>query len=694
MASRLTFLSVMPLPRLQPDFRALAFWITLFLGLLSSAKALPSHHIATGFDRLLAEQGDTLPTGAGLTVTHVEASLTQGEHNFAPDPADSQFVGKTFTLQPADGTVSSHATMVGQYFYGATNSFTPATASIKAYDANTWLGSGFLRTGDNARPFIESTPVQNHSWISTSSDNEAQIIEILQRLDFAIKRDIFVSVVGVNNGSGSSLPALLGQAHNVISVGLTNGNHSAGFTTIDGSGRTKPEIVAPATVTSNATPMVASAALLLRASAQADSALTLADHPLAIKALLLASATKSEVASWSHTTDHPLDLRYGAGELNIYLAHRILRAGRQTASASTLLRNRGWDRNNAAAIDSRLLYFFDLPANNTASGFTAALTWNRIVTATTLWANVTVKLANLTLRLYSADGFNLGALVDESTSAVDNIEYLYRPTLPPGRYALEITGDTANAPFALAWSSLPTVTITAGPPVVRGTGTAATFVFTRAGDLLEPLQVFYTRSGTAVAGVDYTAANEDKTIIPAGETTVTVTFDVTPTNSQTAADATLAVTIDADYTYGLSDNATAETSLHDDRYGAWTALWFNAAERANPAIAGDTADPDADGYSNLLEYALALDPRLPPTSLPLAVSVADDRFSLQYFHPNDRPDLTYTIERSIDLSSWYSGTDYVTETTSPVDGGTEITGQSTTLISETLHQFLRLHITR
>ncbi len=51
----------------------------------------------------------------------------------------------------------------------------------------------------------------------------------------------------------------------------------------------------------------------------------------------------------------------------------------------------------------------------------------------------------------------------------------------------------------------------------------------------------------------------------------------------------------------------------------WKAAHFTAADLANPAVSGPAADPDGDGVSNALEYALALPPTAPGASgLPVA----------------------------------------------------------------------------
>ena len=65
-----------------------------------------------GYTALQAELGANMPTGAGVQVTQVEASLGM------PDPSNAEFAGKTFTQKSSGLSISGHATTVGQYFYG------------------------------------------------------------------------------------------------------------------------------------------------------------------------------------------------------------------------------------------------------------------------------------------------------------------------------------------------------------------------------------------------------------------------------------------------------------------------------------------------------------------------------------------------------------------------------------------------
>ncbi len=169
--------------------------------------------------------------------------------------------------------------------------------------SGTTISTSFLKTGQTSAsgvPLIETADVQNNSWIgafeSSSSDTDA-----IRRLDYTINRDNYVSVVGISNRSSDTIPRLLAHAYNVISVGCTDGNHSRGTTTYDGTGRTKPDLVAPYDTTSGATAAVSGvSAMLVEAAGQ-----TAARNSEVIKAALLAGATKHEFSDWDRTATDP-----------------------------------------------------------------------------------------------------------------------------------------------------------------------------------------------------------------------------------------------------------------------------------------------------------------------------------------------------------------------------------------------------
>ncbi len=66
-------------------------------------------------------------------------------------------------------------------------------------------------------------------------------------------------------------------------------------------------------------------------------------------------------------------------------------------------------------------------------------------------------------------------------------------------------------------------------------------------------------------------------------------------------------------------------------YEEWKAIQFTEEEQWDPDISGELADPDADGLTNFLEYALASAPKVADgTSLPVVEMGADQHLIMQY----------------------------------------------------------------
>jgi len=113
----------------------------------------------------------------------------------------------------------------------------------------------------------------------------------------------------------------------------------------------------------------------------------------------------------------------------------------------------------------------------------------------------------------------------------------------------------------------PVVTVTMAVPTATETGPAAgQFTVTRTGVTTFPLTVFFTVSGTAAAGSDYTALGTSVTI-PASESSAVIT--VTPIDdSLVEADETVILTLSADVSYAVGSQGSAVvTILSDDSCG-------------------------------------------------------------------------------------------------------------------------------
>ncbi len=459
-----------------------ALLVLSFAASFAGGAAAQSTQAATGFHRLAARLGPgNFPTGAGVTIAQVEAPVGKA---YGPNAGLPEFVGKAIT--PRSGVPfaqadqvplasSEHATLVAQYLFGPQLGVAPGITAIDSYEANHWLGAGFLGGSGATAPLVASEKIINHSWIGNAGANSNAF---LRKLDAAVEAQGLIVCAGVNNGSGPLDVALFSHAFNVIAVGRSDGLHHAGNTAlcVDGPDRMKPEIVAPAGATSLATPLVSGAAALLVETARTNPNIANNPHatlPEVIKAVLMAGAEHR--SGWSNgpiqkgilrgATSTPLDPIFGADQIDVDASHWILSAGEQSAAQSAALAldclPAGWSKIDIGSGQSRWLRF-QIEANKPFVSIVAA--WNRNVAQDyASWS-----LADLDLELWTVDGQGapatlLGTPVGTyfaggnvlSDSAFDNVEHLYLTDLAAGEYLLEMRrgqDSSPNAHAALAWN--------------------------------------------------------------------------------------------------------------------------------------------------------------------------------------------------------------------------------------------------
>lgn len=396
-------------------------------------------------------------TGAGVAVAQPEAEVgpgaweTDSALNLSALFTWTSDLGTATSFPNAVGSLSGHATAVGGLFYGSAGGVAPGVPTMDNYEAGHFVNSFVVAL----QPF--RARVINQSFIfdgmpSTSID---------PFYDAYTARHDVLFVSGVNNAPDT--PPAPGTAYNSIAVGVYfSGSQSSIGPTSDG--RSKPDLVAPEPVTSSATPDVAGAAALLLQAAAANDAgpgtAALATNASTIKALLLNGAVK--MTNWTNGPTRPLDARYGAGVLNMYHSNQQLRGGRFAAIATNssslppappandIPAWRGWDysRIQSTILTGRVAhYYFTVPTNGVLHSVTATLVWKKGSGA----------LTNLDLMLYSVTS---NALVAASTSAVDNVEHIFLPGLPAGRYDLQVfkpggLGLAGSETYALAFDISP-----------------------------------------------------------------------------------------------------------------------------------------------------------------------------------------------------------------------------------------------
>jgi hypothetical protein len=107
---------------------------------------------------------------------------------------------------------------------------------------------------------------------------------------------------------------------------------------------------------------------------------------------------------------------------------------------------------------------------------------------------------------------------------------------------------------------------------------------------------------------------------------------------------------------------------------------------------GAEANPSGDGTTNLLKYALNLDPLSAPASqLPQAEIRPDGYLQISIPRNPDANDVTFLVEVSGDLSAWQSGENH---TVIVSNAPSLLVVRDATLFSEQAGRFMRLSVTR
>lgn len=465
---------------------------------------------SAGWDLLGSELGAARPNGTGIPVLQCEADadgVDGAPYCYLPqimttDPwaGTGTYAGKTFHLLGGIDGASGHADSVCNTMASFAG-ISPGITTIYSHEAYQFYHAIL----DSVTPpsFSGRGVVQNHSWIGIAQ-NSAEVAEsltMMRRYDFMLDRDSILGVVALNNGNGA-VPELLAPSYHAICAGVLSGSHSNSGTTAnhDGPDRMKPDLVVDQPYTSLAAPSIASAASVLYDAIR--PAFPGADHPQAVKAILLAAASKDHLPAWHRqSAASPYDALFGAGELNVFNAHHILAAGRQPSSATIEVAALGWDYTTASSTTARR-YFFTIPAGRMADTFSAALTWHRNVADITFTSTV----PNLTLRLYPSASFTPAASpIDQSTSSVDNVQHLWLRNLPPGQYMLEVTSDTNDQIYALAWEAR----LGSGPSSTSRRDTSGQVLIDFAG--LDPFVTYTVETSTTLTPSSWTTAGTFRT---------------------------------------------------------------------------------------------------------------------------------------------------------------------------------------
>jgi len=300
---------------------------------------------------------------------------------------------------------------------------------------------------------------------------------------------------------------------------------------------------------------------------------------------------------------------------------------------------------------------------------------------------------------YGTAGFAPGATASSSLAITYASSNTGVATIVSGRIHIAGIGTTTisakqagNTLWALASDAKQTLTVIKGTPVITWANPAPISY----GTALSATQL--NAKANVPGSVVYTPVLGSK--LPVGSQSLNVIFTPTDTTRYNTATKSLTLTVNkatATVTLaGLSPVGGIADAIVIDAtpYGVWKASAFtNPDDRNAPAVSGEMATPAHDGITNLMKYALALDPMSCGTAGLPTVSPQDGYLTLTYRRNKQSTDVTYAVETtdSLDADNWQPATKVISQ--SDHDGYWKITVRDTAPMEQHPHRFMRLRVT-
>jgi hypothetical protein len=198
-----------------------------------------------------------------------------------------------------------------------------------------------------------------------------------------------------------------------------------------------------------------------------------------------------------------------------------------------------------------------------------------------------------------------------------------------------------------------TYSFSSGAYTVQANGTNAMITVNRVGGTNGAAQVSYATvsGGTASSGVDYSGVSGvlNWTNGESGAKTFIIPI---LTNSVVESNVTvnLALSNPTNAASAIGVQSAAVLTIIEPAIDGWK-LYYFGGNANNPAIAGDSADPENDDIPNLLAYAYAFDPLVVNTN-PFVGKVTGTEFQLNFPRNTSASDISYVVQSSWNLTTW------------------------------------------
>lgn len=279
-------------------------------------------------------------------------------------------------------------------------------------------------------------------------------------------------------------------------------------------------------------------------------------------------------------------------------------------------------------------------------------------------------------------------------SLVEVPEVVELAVLPGNGYNV---GTTSRAAVTIA--DLPErISVEAIEPLASRSGTPGYFLVSRGGVVERSTVVWLQLGGTAVNGVDYQSVS---TVLMLNVGQASALIPIIPV-SRPSANGTrlveLRIVADPNSSYLLGNSSSAHVWLVDEilTLGIWRARSFPGDTTDLLFMAGQ--DPDQDGFVNLVEYSLGLNPTQADgpearALLPRA-RMRDGHLAVEFQKRVAARDIEYLVEVSSDLVNWQSGGSYLEEITLPEYSAQPemICYQDRTPSTAAAHRYIRVRV--
>jgi len=123
--------------------------------------------------------------------------------------------------------------------------------------------------------------------------------------------------------------------------------------------------------------------------------------------------------------------------------------------------------------------------------------------------------------------------------------------------------DTESITVVAASPLLPQVQVTASDSSATEEGDGASFLFTRDGDLTEPLAIAFSLTGTATQATDYTLENYSLVTLAAGQSSLTVVLTPRLDTNESEGEETVVLTIQPAAAYDVGSQSSALITISD-----------------------------------------------------------------------------------------------------------------------------------